>query len=37
MLNLSDFTAALGFWNMMNRSVNVLQLDLKPERGAKSI
>jgi hypothetical protein len=27
-----DFTAAVGFWNTMKRSLNAMQIDLKPER-----
>jgi alkylhydroperoxidase family enzyme len=32
MLNLLDLNAAVGFWNMMARNLNGLQIDLEPER-----
>jgi hypothetical protein len=32
MLNLLDLNAAVGFWNMMARNLNALQIDLEPER-----
>jgi 4-carboxymuconolactone decarboxylase len=32
MLNVLDLTAAVGFWNMMARNLNGLQIDLEPER-----
>jgi alkylhydroperoxidase family enzyme len=31
-LNVLDLTAAVGFWNMMARNLNGLQIDLEPER-----
>jgi hypothetical protein len=34
MLNALDLTAAVGFWNMMARNLNGLQIDLEPERGS---
>ena len=33
-LNLLDLNAAVGFWNMMARNLNGLQIDLEPERKA---
>ena len=31
--NVLDLTAAVGFWNMMARNLNGLQIDLEQERG----
>jgi 4-carboxymuconolactone decarboxylase len=31
-LNVLDLTAAVGFWNMMARNLNGLQIDVEPER-----
>ncbi|HJY84373.1 MAG TPA: carboxymuconolactone decarboxylase family protein [Candidatus Binatia bacterium] len=32
MVNVLDLTAAVGFWNMMARNLNGLQIDVEPER-----
>lgn len=32
--NVLDLNAAIGFWNMMARNLNGLQIDLEPERSA---
>jgi hypothetical protein len=33
-LKVLDLNAAVGFWNMMARNLNGLQIDLEPERRA---
>lgn len=33
-LNLLDLNAAIGYWNMMARNLNGLQIDLEQERKA---
>jgi hypothetical protein len=33
-LNVLDLNAAIGFWNMMARNLNGLQIDLEPGRKA---